>query len=156
MNPDQDHEFFYIAEKGLKASIPAPWKACQTKDGQIYYFNFNTGESQWEHPCDEEFRKEFRLAKAGVKEVENKFENNGIEQNILDKEVLSHPVNPLEISDLSALLTNPSEKANKNPLDDSIISGFNDSQMSHPKEQANSDEQASQVRAIDDVNFERE
>ena len=29
----------------------------QTDDGHIYYFNFETGESLWDHPCDEHYKK---------------------------------------------------------------------------------------------------
>jgi hypothetical protein len=28
----------------------------QAPKGEIYYFNFSTGESIWDHPCDEHFR----------------------------------------------------------------------------------------------------
>lgn len=28
----------------------------QDESGQIYYFNFATGDSEWDHPCDEYFR----------------------------------------------------------------------------------------------------
>ena len=36
----------------------------QTEDEQIYYFNFATGESQWDHPCDEIYRKLYQQEKA--------------------------------------------------------------------------------------------
>lgn len=32
----------------------------QSKDmtgGDIYYFNFSTGQSTWDHPCDEHYRR---------------------------------------------------------------------------------------------------
>ncbi len=28
----------------------------QTEDGEIYYFNFKTGESVWDHPCDKYYK----------------------------------------------------------------------------------------------------
>lgn len=28
----------------------------QDPSGEIYYFNFSTGDSVWDHPCDEHFR----------------------------------------------------------------------------------------------------
>ena len=28
-----------------------------TSGGDIYYFNFTSGESTWDHPCDEFYRK---------------------------------------------------------------------------------------------------
>ena len=37
----------------LKAPLPKNWKPCKTKDTEdIYYFNFSSGESTWDHPCD--------------------------------------------------------------------------------------------------------
>jgi hypothetical protein len=65
MDLDQDRDLFYIAKEGLKAPLPEPWKPCKTKEGEIYYFNFENGESVWEHPCDEYYRKMFEEAKAG-------------------------------------------------------------------------------------------
>ena len=38
---------------GVQAPLPKHWKPCKTKDTEdIYYFNFQTGESTWDHPCD--------------------------------------------------------------------------------------------------------
>ncbi len=37
--------------------MPENWKPCKTPDGEIYYFNFASGESVWDHPCDEYYRK---------------------------------------------------------------------------------------------------
>lgn len=46
-------ELLWIAREGLTTKIPPEWKPCKTKDTQeIYYFNFETGESIWEHPVD--------------------------------------------------------------------------------------------------------
>jgi hypothetical protein len=57
MNLNEDRELFYIAKEGLKAPLPSAWKPCKTVDGEIYYFNFESGESIWEHPCDEYYRR---------------------------------------------------------------------------------------------------
>ena len=59
----EDEEFLYIAREGLKAPLPEPWKPCQTKSGEIYFFNFDTGESVWEHPCDTYYKDLFTDAK---------------------------------------------------------------------------------------------
>jgi len=56
MDPDKDQELFWVAREGLKAPLPENWKPCQTGDHEIYYFNFATGESVWDHPCDEYYR----------------------------------------------------------------------------------------------------
>jgi centrosomal protein CEP164 len=49
---EEDCALLWIAKRGLSASLPAHWKPCRTGDGQVYYFNFNSGESEWDHPCD--------------------------------------------------------------------------------------------------------
>ncbi len=63
MDPDEDRDLLYIAKEGLKAPLPENWKPCKTREGDIYYFNFATNESQWEHPCDEHYKKLFQDAK---------------------------------------------------------------------------------------------
>ncbi|XP_059087938.1 centrosomal protein of 164 kDa-like isoform X2 [Tigriopus californicus] len=42
-----------IAKQGLLTELPPHWKPCwdETKD-DFYYFNFESGHSQWEHPLD--------------------------------------------------------------------------------------------------------
>ena len=54
MDTDNDSDLLYIAREGLKAPLPENWKPCKTADTEeIYYFNFVTGESTWDHPCDQ-------------------------------------------------------------------------------------------------------
>ena len=79
MNPEEDREFLYIARDGLKAPVSKPWRACQTRSGEIYYFNFETGESQWDHPSDDIFRKKFQDLKA----LYNKGHHKREEQKVL-------------------------------------------------------------------------
>ena len=57
MDPEAEAELLWIAREGLKAPLPENWKPCRSPDGEIYYFNFTSGESVWEHPCDEYYRK---------------------------------------------------------------------------------------------------
>ena len=71
MDLDADKDLFWIAREGLKAPLPNPWKPCQTREGDIYYFNFETGESTWEHPCDEYYRKMYEKEKKKKLEKEN-------------------------------------------------------------------------------------
>lgn len=54
--PIEDGGLLWIAKEGLAASLPEGWKPCRTGDGQVYYFNFTTGASDWDHPCDAVFR----------------------------------------------------------------------------------------------------
>uniref|UniRef100_A0A061RLB9 Centrosomal protein CEP164 n=1 Tax=Tetraselmis sp. GSL018 TaxID=582737 RepID=A0A061RLB9_9CHLO len=60
MKLPQDEELLWIARDGLKAPLPEHWKPCKTPEGELYYFNFQNGESIWEHPCDEFFKDLFR------------------------------------------------------------------------------------------------
>ena len=64
MNHEADKEFYYIAKQGLKDPLPPPWKPCKTAVGEVFYFNSSTGESAWDHPYDEFYRKQFQDAKA--------------------------------------------------------------------------------------------
>ncbi|XP_065055604.1 centrosomal protein of 164 kDa-like isoform X1 [Rhopilema esculentum] len=56
IDPDREPDLLWIARQGIVAPLPPDWKPCQDENGQIYYFNFSTGESEWDHPCDEFFR----------------------------------------------------------------------------------------------------
>lgn len=59
----KDSDLLWIAEAGLKAPLRHPWKPCQDAgpDGDIFYFNFETGESVWDHPADEHYRRLFQI-----------------------------------------------------------------------------------------------
>jgi centrosomal protein CEP164 len=58
MDLEGDRDLFWIAREGLMAPLPNNWKPCKTKDTEdIYYFNFATGESTWDHPCDGYYKR---------------------------------------------------------------------------------------------------
>jgi len=58
MDLDKDQDLFWIAREGLMAPLPKDWKPCKTKDTEdIYYFNFTTGDSTWDHPCDGYYKR---------------------------------------------------------------------------------------------------
>lgn len=53
LNTELDRDLFWIAEAGLRAPVPAPWRACQKVNStDLFYYNFETGQSVWEHPSD--------------------------------------------------------------------------------------------------------
>jgi len=55
---DKDADLLWIARAGLMAPLPMPWKPCQAADdGELFYFNFETGASVWDHPSDEYHRR---------------------------------------------------------------------------------------------------
>lgn len=64
MDTEKDQAHFWVAREGLKAPLPKDWKPCKTKDTEeIYYFNFTSGESTWDHPCDDYYRKMYEDSK---------------------------------------------------------------------------------------------
>ncbi|CAD5115821.1 DgyrCDS4761 [Dimorphilus gyrociliatus] len=57
INPDTEPELMWLARDGITAALPDHWKPCQDERGEIYYFNFQTGASIWDHPCDELYKE---------------------------------------------------------------------------------------------------
>ncbi|KAG5481883.1 hypothetical protein LSCM4_06962 [Leishmania orientalis] len=58
IDPAKEPELMWIAKEGLRAALPDGWRACQTEDNEVYYFNFQTGESLWDHPMDEHYKSQ--------------------------------------------------------------------------------------------------
>ncbi|KAM3616745.1 uncharacterized protein V6R79_022552 [Siganus canaliculatus] len=56
IDPDREPELLWLAREGIAAPLPPEWKPCQDVTGDIYYFNFSSGQSTWDHPCDEHYR----------------------------------------------------------------------------------------------------
>ena len=56
---DQENEpnHLWVAREGINAPLLTNWKPCQNTTGDNYYFNFETGDSIWDHPCDEFYRR---------------------------------------------------------------------------------------------------
>ncbi|XP_029922379.1 LOW QUALITY PROTEIN: centrosomal protein of 164 kDa [Myripristis murdjan] len=57
IDPDNEPELLWLAREGIVAPLPHEWKPCQDVTGDVYYFNFSTGQSTWDHPCDEHYRR---------------------------------------------------------------------------------------------------
>ncbi|XP_010627676.1 centrosomal protein of 164 kDa isoform X3 [Fukomys damarensis] len=57
IDPMKEPELIWLAREAIVAPLPMHWKLCQDITGNIYYFNFANGQSTWDHPCDEFFRK---------------------------------------------------------------------------------------------------
>ena len=68
MNLAQDMELLWIARKGLRAPLPEGWKPCGSPEGEVYFFNFNTGESVWDRPGDARWRALYVECKAKKEE----------------------------------------------------------------------------------------
>jgi len=58
INLDRDADLVWIARAALVAPLQFPWKPCEVAgEGEVFYFNFETGESVWDHPGDEYHRQ---------------------------------------------------------------------------------------------------
>ncbi|XP_061915839.1 centrosomal protein of 164 kDa-like isoform X3 [Entelurus aequoreus] len=57
IDPDKEEELMWLAKEGIVAPLPPEWKPCQDVTGDIYYYNFSFGESTWDHPCDQHYRR---------------------------------------------------------------------------------------------------
>jgi hypothetical protein len=97
MSLPEDVDFLWIAREGLKAPLPLNWKVCMSDSGEIFYFNFDTGECSWDHPLDQHFRLVFRKHQKGVREVRE------LRRQLMDSEKQVETLNKT-VSDLIASL----------------------------------------------------
>jgi hypothetical protein len=74
---EEDTDLLWIAREGLTAPLPENWKPCRDEDGEIYYFNFKTAESEWDHPCDSIFRNRVETERAKLLEKGRPAEKTG-------------------------------------------------------------------------------
>eukprot|EP00062_Callorhinchus_milii_P022491 gi/632980328/ref/XP_007906973.1/ PREDICTED: centrosomal protein of 164 kDa isoform X1 [Callorhinchus milii] len=78
IDPENEPELMWLAREGIVAPLPQEWKPCQDVTGDVYYFNFASGQSIWDHPCDEHYRnlvlldREKLQAQGGDKKKEKK------------------------------------------------------------------------------------
>eukprot|EP00448_Togula_jolla_P003148 CAMPEP_0170600240 /NCGR_PEP_ID=MMETSP0224-20130122/17230_1 /TAXON_ID=285029 /ORGANISM="Togula jolla, Strain CCCM 725" /LENGTH=814 /DNA_ID=CAMNT_0010924955 /DNA_START=70 /DNA_END=2511 /DNA_ORIENTATION=- len=70
MDLEKDADLLWIARQGLLAPLPAPWKHCESGDGEMFYFNPDTGQSTWDHPCDDALRQTYAKEKQRKKAVD--------------------------------------------------------------------------------------
>lgn len=84
----------WIAREGVMAPLPKGWKPCEDPIGnQLYYFNFDSGESIWDHPCDEKYKKMVTEERQKLKLLGKK--NYRPQQNISPTKTIS-PANTLK------------------------------------------------------------
>ncbi|XP_005104228.2 centrosomal protein of 164 kDa [Aplysia californica] len=72
---NKEQHLLWVAREGINAPLPEHWRPCQTPTGDVYYFNFASGESIWDHPCDEFYKNmvsEERLKGTGDRNTSNK------------------------------------------------------------------------------------
>nr|XP_034346706.1 centrosomal protein of 164 kDa isoform X2 [Arvicanthis niloticus] len=96
IDPVKEPELMWLAREGIEAPLPKGWKPCQNITGDLYYFNFDTGQSIWDHPCDEHYRKlviqerEKWSAPGAVKKKDKKKKKE--KKNKKDKETSKSPL----------------------------------------------------------------
>ncbi|CAF0802679.1 unnamed protein product [Adineta steineri] len=90
IDPDKELDLLWLAKEGLMKPLPSGWKACQEENGELYYFNFDTGKSSWDHPYDEIYKTRVSQAR----------EKKSLATIIIDTH--SKGKNTLSISDLSS------------------------------------------------------
>ncbi|NXY51845.1 CE164 protein, partial [Ceuthmochares aereus] len=56
IDPEKEPELLWLAEEGIVAPLPPDWKPCRDVTGELYYFNFATGQSSWDHPSDDRYK----------------------------------------------------------------------------------------------------
>lgn len=55
IDPEKEPHLLWIAKEGVGAPVPKPWQMCQDGD-EVFYYNHETKESIWDHPCDDKYR----------------------------------------------------------------------------------------------------
>lgn len=110
IDPDTEPHLLWIAREGVVAPIPHPWKACTEGGDDVFYFNFETGESVWDHPSDEMYKQMVDDERIKHRRAQNK------KQSDEDRKRLELITN--EISDEESF----SPKSQTSPRQDSQIS----------------------------------
>lgn len=64
MDPDADRDLLWIARDSLVAPVPSGWyHVAATNSDPPYYYSELSGESRWDHPCDDVYRQMYRQLK---------------------------------------------------------------------------------------------
>ncbi|KAF0296599.1 Centrosomal protein [Amphibalanus amphitrite] len=64
IDPEREPHLLHIADEGVNQSLPPGWKPCfEEEKGLLYYFNFRSGETRWEHPLDAVYRQKVIVAR---------------------------------------------------------------------------------------------
>ena len=72
LDPIKEPDLLWIAKEGILAKLEPPWKAINQADVGLYYFNFETGDSMWEHPNDQYYRQKVKTEREKIKKKSKK------------------------------------------------------------------------------------
>ena len=94
LDPIKEPDLLWIAKEGILAKLEPPWKAINQADVGLYYFNFETGDSMWEHPNDQYYRQKVKTEREKMKKKSKKvikfIVKTFFEQFQLDIEIIEH------------------------------------------------------------------
>ncbi|XP_023576920.1 centrosomal protein of 164 kDa isoform X6 [Octodon degus] len=123
IDPIKEPELMWLAREGIVAPLPMEWKPCQDITGDIYYFNFANGQSTWDHPCDEHYRRlvvqeRGKLSASGVAKKKDKKKKKE-KKDKKDREASRSPVETQPEQGLlpSSFLHGPSPLSAPGPAD---------------------------------------
>lgn len=78
IDPERERDFLWLARESLVAPLPDGWfHATASESGAPYYYNEHTGESRWDHPCDDQFRQIFRELKLQEQQQTRRYDHYG-------------------------------------------------------------------------------
>ncbi|XP_067130511.1 putative leucine-rich repeat-containing protein DDB_G0290503 isoform X2 [Centruroides vittatus] len=133
-----EKHLFWIARKGLETPLPKPWCPVEDEKGRIYYYNYETDNSSWEHPADSYFReivKQERERQASNKQFTNTSIDCETSHTLYPKKnVLPEISNKRRLKFMSSLEDIPPIKSGRNTIsaltDDKNMSDQNISKKS--------------------------
>ncbi|CAG5133222.1 unnamed protein product, partial [Candidula unifasciata] len=105
---DKEPQLLWIAREGINAPLPENWRPCQTPTGDVYYFNFQTGKSIWDHPCDEFYRN--MVINERKKQDQDK--NSSTKKKTKEKDEGKKKKQNAEVDELKPLTKAPGQKLN--------------------------------------------
>lgn len=98
MDLPADSDLLFLAREGLKAPLPEGWKACKSEKGELYYFNFKSGKSIWDHPMDDHYKE----ALADHKRRKANGEPYGVDHHTVANVPVSRESSPAAVSETSS------------------------------------------------------
>lgn len=138
----------WIALSGVMAPLPKGWKPVLDSQGELYYFNFETGESIWDHPCDEDYKKlVFEQRKILLEKGKNNYKPPPMENRVPSPTKIRSPGSTLKNSDKLPL--NGTAKSTSTISE--VINGKNST-----RNNLRSDFAAFDTRDLGNVEFEEE
>lgn len=64
VDPEREPQLLPIVEEALLAPPPEDWQQVTTPEGENYFHNINTNETQWDHPLDDFYREVLKRVRA--------------------------------------------------------------------------------------------